>query len=72
MEIITKFAHGDTVWFVNDSRATSAQIVGIHIYPERTAYTVSRDAQTPANTSVVEDKCFATKQELIDYISSEE
>lgn len=71
MEIITKFAHGDTIWFVRDSRATSAQILGIHVYPERIAYTVGRDGST-ANTSVTEDKCFATKQELIQYITSEE
>lgn len=70
MEIITKFPLGDKIWYVDDSRAVNAEIIGIHVYPERISYSLSREGRSTPSAAT-EDKCFATKDELMKHVAGE-
>ena len=65
MEIVTKFAIGDKVWTLGANlKATEFAITSISYTEEGVRYT---DATT--YISYPEARCFATKEELIEYIS---
>lgn len=70
MEIKTKFALGDTVWIVVESKAIQAEVHSIFIGKEVLFYNLkpSPDAMSIAYE---EQKCFATKEELLKYVAGE-
>lgn len=64
MEISTEFAIGDKVWKIHDSKAVCFEI-GCILYDGAVYYGEMRYDMTIAT------QCFATKEELIEYITSE-
>lgn len=64
MEISTKFAIGDKVWKIHDSKAICFEI-GCILYDGAVYYGDTRYDVT------ISTQCFATKEELIEYITSE-
>lgn len=64
MEISTKFAIGDKVWKIHDSKAVCFEI-GCILYDGAVYYGETRYDVT------ISTQCFATKEELIKYITSE-
>ena len=69
MEIKTKFAIGDKVWIVKDSKAVTKTVDSIHIYKSGATYSAKENS---SYMSIPESQCFATKEELIAYITSDD
>lgn len=65
MEIKTKFAIGDKVWTIQNCKATQFKIRFIGVYDGVITYGADRYASIP------ESECFATKEELLKYITTE-
>ena len=70
MEIVTKFAIGDKVWTIKDCKAKEYSVYSIHIYNSGTIYSLE-DGKTRSLESVAEEKCFASREELIKHISDD-
>lgn len=70
MNIITKFAIGDRVWIVVDSKAVQVTVSSIFISDGRIDYNLKRNPDT-TSVSCEESKCFATKDELLKYVAGE-
>lgn len=64
MEISTEFAIGDKAWKIHDSKAVCFKI-GCILYDGAVYYGENRYDMT------ISTQCFATKDELIKYITSE-
>lgn len=67
MEIKTKFKIGDKVWTIIDGRAKETTIESIHIFNDGVSYAVKM-ADKRCYVQHSESECFATKEELIEYI----
>lgn len=65
MEIKTKFAIGDKLWRLSENKAKSFEVRHI-------AYDGAVYYGTSAYDLSIETVCFATKEELIEYISADE
>lgn len=65
MEIKTRFALGDKVWKVENSKAVCFEVCHI-------AYDGAVYYGTCSYDTCVETQCFATKEELIKYLSDDE
>lgn len=64
MEIKTKFNLGDTVWIIRGSKATKITIEAIAVNKNGIFY-----SDCPLVVDIrPESQCFATKEELVDYI----
>ena len=70
MEIRTEFNIGDGVWTIIDSKAKDTVIESIHIFKDGVSYAVKK-ADKHGYVQHPESECFATKEELIKYITSE-
>ena len=68
MEIKTKFALGDKVWIVNDSKAVQAEIHSIFICSQYTDYNLKL-SDGSMKLSINESECFGTKEELMRYVA---
>jgi len=70
MEIKTKFNIGDKTWTLIDGKAKETVVDSIHIYNDGVSYAV-KDADRRGYIQHQEAQCFKTKDELIEYITSE-
>lgn len=65
MEIITKFAIGDTVWTMHDCKAKPLTIRCILYDGTHNYYGENRF------DTIIESQCFATKEELLEYAADD-
>lgn len=65
-----KFGLGDKVWIVENSRAIQVEVNSIYISNHGTSYWFAKDGETNS-LSIEEEKCFATKDELLKYVAGE-
>lgn len=76
MEIKTKFAIGDKVWTIKNCKAVEFEVCSISINKSATLYPATRITYCGAYkdgkiTTATEPECFASKEELIKYVTSE-
>lgn len=74
MEIKTKFNLGDKVWTIIGCKADKMEVESIHIYKDQIRYSLKSDKYsriTYGEKSAVETECFATRNELLAYISDD-
>lgn len=77
MRIETKFAFGEKVWTVRNSRAVSFCIRAVSVdspMMQECGTTLSYSGKTTGGTIVVanETDCFASKEELLSHIASDD
>ena len=68
MEIKTRFAIGDKVWAIHNGKAIKFEVDSIAIMRDKTVYCAYVDGLVAAE----EKECFATKDGLITYITSDD
>lgn len=74
MVIKTKFNIGDEVWTMIGCKAVKLGIESIHIYKDQIRYALKSNkcSRIPyGDKSTAETECFATRDELIAYISDD-
>ena len=75
MEIKTRFAPGDRVWAIRDCKAVEVMISSISITSPKTllptVHITYRGTYNGGKIAILdESECFATNEELINYITS--
>lgn len=70
MEISTKFAPGDTVFVLKDSKAVKMEVKTILVTAGGKVFYTDDDSGMVFQPKA-EEQCFATMDELIKYITSE-
>lgn len=75
MEIKTRFAPGDRVWAIRDCKAVEIAICSISINSPKTllptAHITYSGTYNGGKIAILdESECFATKEELINYLTS--
>lgn len=76
MEIKTKFSIGDKVWTIKVCKALEFEVCSISISKSTTLYPANRitycgEYKDGKITTAEESECFATREELIKYISDD-
>lgn len=71
MEIKTKFAIGDKVFVLKEGKAREIEIKSVIVTTDEKVYYSGDTASSFILQPVPEELCFATKEELIEYITSD-